>query len=164
LRSCPGLNGCRGGSTNEGSGEGLGHRSRKRAGHVVVLGIATAQTDQPVSTSPGPSVDFCPTLDETEAHLAEYGYDYKPTVTCGRDGEVQASGPSDEEVLSDSEAQAREKELLTSAIPGPDFDGDPTTIEGILPDGTTLIITVATNDPKHYEGMTPAEFAEEVYP
>lgn len=112
----------------------------------------------------GPYVDFCPTLEQTEAHLKQYGFDYKPTVFCGsEDGGGGTTTGSDWDDLPASEREERENALLKSAEPAPDKDGDPTTIEGTLPDGRPIVISVSTSTPEKFEGMTPAEYVETQY-
>jgi hypothetical protein len=94
----------------------------------------------------GPKVDFCPTPEQTEAHLRRYGFDYKPTVACTRGG--RAAPPSrpirddPDDALSDEEACKRDKALLRNAEPLPDRDGDPKTLEGRLSDGREVIVGV----------------------
>ncbi len=140
---------------------------------VVVAGTANPQVESPGAGSgeplpAGPHVDFCPTLEQAEAHLAQYGFDYKPTVACGSEGEVSvppgsgvgANSPAD---LPDPDAWEREKAFLESVRPAPDADNDPRTIEGIAPDGAPVTILIQTSDPELFKGMTPAEFAERVY-
>jgi hypothetical protein len=114
----------------------------------------------------GPEVDFCPTEEQTELHGQIYGFDYKPTVYCGADGPPQPTSPgtAPEDKMTQPERLQQDKEELESAKPLPDSDGDPTTIEGELPDGRHIIIGVSTENPEHFKGMTPKQFAEEVYP
>lgn len=137
---------------------------------VTVTAISVAAAGSGASSSAGagtpkgPYIDFCPTLEQAEAHLAEYGFDYKPTVVCGEDGTVISSDTGSEQALTDEEALAKDKALLTSAKRLPDSDGDPTTMEIELPDGTEGIIYINTGDPDHYRDMSPADFANEVYP
>lgn len=134
----------------------------------AAISVAVAGSGAPslegVGTPKGPYVDFCPTLEQTEAHLAEYGFDYKPTVVCGEDGKVISSDTGSDDVLTDSEAFAQDKALLKSAKRLPDTDGDPATMEIELPDGSKGVIYINTGDPEHYRDMSPAEFAEEMYP
>ncbi|MDP9069268.1 MAG: hypothetical protein M3N53_13115 [Actinomycetota bacterium] len=143
-------------------------------GLTSVFGLAHAQPGQ--SGSPGerppkgPYVNFCPTPDQVEAHLAEYGFDYKPTVACTAEGQIGPSSsgegapdPGSAEEANNA-AMAREKAFLKGLTPGVDADGDPTTLEGIGPDGQEVVIFVQTTQPERFEGMTPAEFAEQVYP
>jgi hypothetical protein len=117
---------------------------------------------------PGPYIDFCPSQEQAEAHLQQYGFDYKPTVACTSEGEApvsDASGSADleDQELSDEQRDANEKALLMSARRAPDSDGDPATMEATLPDGRQITIFISTDNPERYRGMTPAEFAEEVY-
>lgn len=138
---------------------------------LTILGLASAQTpgDNPSGDSPprGPFVDFCPTAEQTEAHLIEYGFDYKPTVACTSEGEVQGSSsdaPADQSAQESDEAwMARDKAFLQSLKPGPDRDGDPSTIEGVAPDGAPVTIFIQ-GEPGWFGEMTPAEFAELMYP
>lgn len=114
----------------------------------------------------GPYVDFCPTPEQTEEHLKLYGFDYKPTVACTREGEP--APPTDEQRadsaddpdagLSGDELAARLKEELLNAEPAPNPDGDPSTIDYITDDGRRAQIEVFGSVPGEGE-MTPAEFA-----
>jgi len=144
---------------------------------VTVLGLGPFQfgqttfgESQPAEEADlpaGPSVDFCPSPEQTEAHFAKYGFDYKPTLACTREGEVESSetttGTSTDD-LADELLQAEEKALLKSARPARDDDGNPATIEGVLPDGREILIIVQTEHPEEYEGMTPSGFADRYYP
>jgi len=140
----------------------------------AALGLfGMAKAESPISNSaeplpPGPYVDFCPTPEQAEAHLALYGFDYKPTVACSREGEVAAGQSSDASRARanerDPEAQKREKTFLQSLRRGPDTDGDPATMEAVGPDGEEVLILIQTGDPEQFRGMTPAEFASRVYP
>lgn len=56
--------------------------------------------------------------------------------------------------LPDAERQAYEDQLIEALRPAPDKDGDPTTLEGVLPDGRTGTIIIQTDDPEKYEGKT----------
>lgn len=103
-------------------------------------------------------------------HLDTSGLDYKPTVPCTADGkavrptrDAEDDGDSDEQ-LSKKERQAQRKATLTSARRAPDSDGEPATLEGVLPDGQEFVIFVSTSDPERYKDMTFDEFAEEIYP
>jgi len=111
---------------------------------------------------PGPRIDFCPTTEQIEAHLEEYGFDYKPTVVCGENGEeLGPSEPVDEEA-EEAKAELRKSDLL-SATRVADNDGDPLTMEIVLKDGTEATIDI-DGDPKIFKDMTPAELAEVIYP
>lgn len=132
-----------------------------------VLGIAAlAQTgggSQALDVPPGPSIDFCPTTDQIEAHLKEYGFDYKPTVPCGENGEelppvADPSDPPNEQALF-----AKEKKAIATATRAPDADGDPLSIELVLADGSKTTVFV-DGDPKLFKDITPAELAEVLYP
>lgn len=140
-------------------------------GAIASLGALGLASAGPGERPPrGPFVDFCPTPEQVEAHLEEYGFDYKPKRVCGIEGEVERGGPGmvqdnpgrDHE--SDQAAMAREKALLKSLTRGPETDGNPATIEAVTPEGEEVQIIVQTSDPSLFEGMTPAEFAEQVYP
>jgi hypothetical protein len=142
---------------------------------LAILGLASAQTPPggPPDERPprGPYVDFCPTPEQVESHLAEYGFDYKPTVACTSEGKAvsvagsraDASGAQSAQE-SDQAAPAREKAFLKSLRRGRDTDGDPATMEAVGPDGEEVVILIQTGRPQLFEGMTPAEFAEKVYP
>lgn len=113
---------------------------------------------------PGPEIDYCPATEQIEAHFEEYGLDYKPTVPCGEDEqEVMATPDGDEESVSEDELFAAEREELLSATRAPEADGDPLTMEIVLEDGTKKTIFIEGN-PRLFEGMTPAELAELLYP
>lgn len=147
----------------------------------AIVAVAIAQTDgteagdssaAPESGTPGvgvpegPYVDFCPNPEQVDAHLERYGTDYKPTVDCGPDDGAAPIDPtrSDDDDLPDAVRRAKEKTDLLASRPGQDVDGDPTTIEGVSPDGRDFVISVATTNPQLYRGMTPAEFARKFYP
>ncbi len=115
----------------------------------------------------GPEVDFCPTQAQAEAHLAQYGFDDKPTVPCGVDGQVVPAGeiPVGAEIdvpLSPAVVKARDDAFLRTLMPLPDSDGDPSTIEGLTPEGGEAAIFVQTTDPERFRGMTPRQFADEM--
>lgn len=139
---------------------------------LALFGIANAESRTANSSEElvprGPYVDFCPTPEQTEAHLIVYGFDYKPMVACTREGEViPAQGPDVSGAHAnerDPVALDREKAFLKSLRRGPDTDGNPATIESVGPDGEDVVILIQTGDPEQFRGMTPAEFAEKVYP
>jgi hypothetical protein len=68
-------------------------------------------------------------------------------------------GVADADDLPDAARTAYEDALLESARPAPDTDGDPTTIEGVLPDGRPVGVVVQTSKPEAYEGVDIDEFA-----
>ena len=111
----------------------------------------------------GPFIDFCPTQEQIEAHLEKYGFDYKPSVACAEDGKELAPADDAEEGVSEEELFASEKQALLTATRAPDTDGDPLTMEIILADGTRTTIFI-DGDPKLFKDMTPAEYAQIVYP
>jgi hypothetical protein len=113
------------------------------------------------ATDPGPIIDYCPTTEQIEVHLAEYGFDYKPTVVCGEDGDKVSDerGETDPADVSYDTA----KQAIRTATRAPDADGDPLTVELVLADGAKKTITIF-GDPKFIEGLTPAELAEVLYP
>ena len=144
---------------------------------LILFGFAQAQPssggrggDRPPR---GPFVDFCPTPEQVEDHLAEYGFDYKPTVPCtdgvqrestaaaARHPDPPERGAANE---TDPQAKAREKAFLKSLTRGPEEDGNPATIEAVAPDGEEVTIIIQTSNPELFRGMTPAEWAERVYP
>jgi hypothetical protein len=129
---------------------------------LAVIGVAFAGSEE--STPKGPYIEFCPTMDQIEAYLAERGFDYKPTVACGENGQELAPAVNNEsDPPSEKELFAAEKQSLLTATRAPDTDGDPLTMEIILADGTKSVIFIQ-GDPEFYKDMTPAEFAELVYP
>jgi hypothetical protein len=112
----------------------------------------------------GPSIDFCPTTEQIEAHLEEYGFDYKPTVACGEDGqEFTGTTQAGEAEVSEAARFEQERERLLTAKRGPDVDGDPRTIEIIYSDGTEAGIIVQTDNPEYWDKLTPKELAEHLY-
>jgi hypothetical protein len=128
---------------------------------TAVVGVAFAAMRPEVPE--GPSIDFCPTTEQIEAHLEKYGFDYKPTVACGESGEEVASGV-EEDTESDEVVFAREKERLLRATRGEDVDGDPTTIEIVYADGTESVIFVQAENPTFWKDLTLDEVAELLYP
>lgn len=127
---------------------------------TVGFGAAPQQTELPK----GPYIDFCPTHEQIETHLEQYGFDYKPTVACTEDGEELApSNNGGEESVTEEELFAAEKEALLTATRAPDTDGDPLTMEIVLADGTKTTIYIDGN-PEFFKGMTPAEYAKMIYP
>lgn len=134
------------------------------AGSAFAGGVAAAQGDESLPAEAhgvprGPEVGFCPTREQTEVHAEVYGFDYKPTVPCDSDDVVPPAGGSPD--LDDQPAQERmaaQDELLKSATPLPNLDGDPTTIEGELPGDKRVSILVHTQRPELYRGMNLDEF------
>ena len=114
----------------------------------------------------GPFIDFCPTPEQSEAHLRAYGFDYKPTVGCNREGEVAPPTPEQQagtvedpdENLTAPERLARLKQELLDSRPVANEDSDPLTIEGVTADGQRFDLEIQ-GDPDVFRGMTPAEFA-----
>jgi hypothetical protein len=108
--------------------------------------VEPAGGPNPEAVPQGPEVDFCPTPEQVEEHFKLYGFDYKPTVSCTREGEVKPAGqllPDDpDEALSDKEACEREKDLLLSAVPLRLHDHNPRTLYGRLPDGREIIVGI----------------------
>lgn len=68
-------------------------------------------------------------------------------------------GVKDADDLPDAQRVAFEDALLESAKPAPDVDGDPTTIEGVLPDGRETVVTIQTAVPEQFQGIDIDEFA-----
>ncbi len=118
--------------------------------------VGDAQPAYQAGLPEGPSIDFCPTTEQIEAHLEKYGFDYKPTVTCGENGQEVDAGES-HPVDMDKEREALRDALLT-ATRAPDTDGDPLTMEVVLADGTEMTIIV-DGDPSLFEGISPADLA-----
>lgn len=133
-----------------------------------VAAVAMAATEDGGEVPRGPEVDFCPTPDQTEAHLKQYGFDYKPTVECSVDepGDSDPSGaePTGDDALSGPEADKYYDEQLKDAKPLPDSDGDPTTIEGKLSDGREVTVILETSNPEQFRGMDIDEYAAGEYP
>lgn len=63
-------------------------------------------------------------------------------------------GVKEADDLPDAEREAYENQLIEALRPAPDKDGDPTTLEGVLPDGRTGTIIIQTSKPELYEGKT----------
>jgi hypothetical protein len=144
----------------------------------AVAGLATAQTrggDSPTTPESGvrgvglpkaPFVDFCPTPEQVEQHMQVYGFDYKPTVACNREGEFQAQTPEQgadaaqdpDEGLSAAETCKLDKTHFLSAKPLPDRDGDAAPFEGVLPDGREIVVQVFA-DPASLKGQTLRDLA-----
>ncbi len=125
-----------------------------------VMGVASAGSD--ANLPEGPFIDFCPTAEQIEAHLAQYGFDYKPTVTCGEEG-IQLPAGDPVSPMSDAEVEAHDRAVLEGAKRAPDTDGDPASMEVVLQDGSTAVIFIQTDNPEQFKGMTPAEFVKAVY-
>lgn len=70
-------------------------------------------------------------------------------------------GVKDADDLPDEERVAYEDQLLESLAPRPDEDGDPATLEGVLPDGRETSIIIQTEHPEKFEGMTVDDFGAE---
>jgi hypothetical protein len=136
------------------------------AATALALGLASAQTGS-VTVPRGPYVDFCPSPEQVAAHAEKYGFDYKPTVSCTADGEVEstaAEGQAPPAAVPDAVARAREKSELSRLRRAPDTDGNPATIESVTPEGDEVVIIIQTSEPERFRGMTPAEFADKAYP
>ena len=136
------------------------------AAMALALGLANAQTAS-VTVPRGPYVDFCPSPEQVAVHAEKYGFDYKPTVSCTADGEVESAEAERQAppvAVPDAVARAREKAELSRLRRGPERDGDPATIEGVTPEGDEVVIIIQTSEPERFRGMTPAEFAERAYP
>lgn len=120
-----------------------------------------------VGVPEGPFVDFCPTPEQTDLHMQIYGFDYKPTVACTREGEPVAPTPEPspeaaqdpDEGLSAAQTCEIDKTSLQSAKPLPDRDGDPLTREGVLPDGRQIVVDVF-GDPDSLKGQTLRDLAD----
>jgi hypothetical protein len=127
------------------------------------VGAALAADSENEAIDRGPFIDYCPTLEQTEAHFSEYGFDYKPTVPCGENGEELSVVAEPSETPSEEEIFASEKQMIATAKRAPDRDGDPLSFELILADGRETTIEIDGN-PDFFEGMTPRELAEVLYP
>jgi len=115
----------------------------------------------------GPEVNFCPTPQQTEEHLKAYGFDYKPTVSCTADGQVDSAPAQDpaepadpDSGLSQPERDQQEKQALLNARAVPS-DGDTCTIDGEYRDGEKVGILLMGPCPT--EEVTPQEFADGVF-
>lgn len=122
---------------------------------------AAPQDGQTLAVPEGPFIDFCPTTEQIEAHLQQYGFDYKPTVACTEDGVELPAGDDDALTAAESEAQLRA--ALDGATIGPDKDGDPRTVDLVLADGSGGTIFINADDPKEYEDMTIEEVRRMVF-
>lgn len=146
---------------------GIAGLAATAAGTVAIAGAQEESGDGASDIPKGPSVDFCPTPEQTEAHLKIYGFDYKPTLTCLRDGEAppptpeqQADTASDPDAgLSPADRLARLKQELLDSKPASTEDGDPLTLEGVNADGERFQLEIQ-GDPETFRGMTPEEFAK----
>ncbi|UJA21244.1 hypothetical protein HJD18_14160 [Thermoleophilia bacterium SCSIO 60948] len=124
--------------------------------------IAEPSPNNPGGVPEGPEVNFCPTHEQTEAHLDRYGFDYKPTVPCTRDGELEEVEPAPSDPYAgetNSEIVQEQNQDLRQAEPVPPTDNDPSTIEGETPNGNDVTIELLV-PPE--EEMNIDEFAEEV--
>jgi hypothetical protein len=126
---------------------------------TTVVGVSFAASGPDIP--PGPSIDFCPTIEQIEAHLEEYGFDYKPTVPCGENGEEltgrESSAESESSVSMDQSREDLRQALLTARL-APDEDGDPLTMEIVLEDGSEATVHIF-GDASLFEDVTPAELA-----
>jgi hypothetical protein len=126
-------------------------------GAVAIVGVSFG-----ASSSEGRFIDFCPTTEQTEAHLQQYGYDYKPTVVCGEDGQEAVTSGSSRPI--DTEQLLREwREALLHSTRALDTDGDPLSMEIILPDGTETTIQIFGNADV-FKNMTPQDLANGNFP
>lgn len=110
----------------------------------AAIGIATAQESEPEPVPEGPEIAFCPSQEQSEAHLAQYGFDYKPTVAC--EGEELAAKPVEpmpddpDGDLGGDALMEKMADELSRAEPLPDSDDNPNTLEGELPSGRRIEI------------------------
>lgn len=104
-------------------------------------------TDSGALVPKGPRISFCPSPEQSDAHLEQYGFDYKPQlpegIACTDTGEYHV--PAGTEVPDppkiperDRCEQPRAKQL--SAVPIP--NDDPLTMEGELRDGTRVGVSI----------------------
>lgn len=70
-------------------------------------------------------------------------------------------GVKDADDLPDEEREKYENDLIESLAPAPDEDGDPSTLEGVFPDGRKGSIIIQTSNPEKYEGMTVDDFEDD---
>jgi hypothetical protein len=140
---------------------------------AAAAGLAIAEMDGgDSSTSPesgvrgvglpkGPFVDFCPTPGQVDLHMQVYGFDYKPTVACNREGERPAptreqradAAQDPDEGLSAAETCKIDKAYFLNAkpLPGGAF-------EGVLPDGSEIVVQVF-GDPASLKRQTLGDLA-----
>lgn len=145
-------------------------KNRTRSG-LLAIGSAltvTALVGVAFATGPdipeGPFIDFCPTTEQIEAHLEQYGFDYKPTVACAENGvELPVSSAAEEEPLTAAEVEAHDRAILEGAQRAPEKDGDPTSMEIVFPDGSGGTIHISTDTPELLKDMTPAELVRIMY-
>lgn len=94
----------------------------------------------------GGKVAYCPSPEQTEAHLRATGTDYKPTRACNRGGAVappaQRAARHPDEGLTNAEACRRDKAQFAKAKPLPDKDGRPETLEFRDADGREGVVHV----------------------
>ena len=129
---------------------------------MTVEGIAFAASG--LDLPEGPYIDFCPSTEQIEAHLEQYGFDYKPTAACGEDGvALPDTGAAEAGALTPAEVEAQDRAALEGAARGADVDGDPRTMEIVYPDGSGGTIFISTEDPTRFKYMTPEEFLKVVY-
>lgn len=123
---------------------------------IPVVAIAAEQSEMDVPK--GPVIDFCPTVKQSEAHLEQFGFDYKPDPpnggVCSRDGLVMPpEDPIKEPAEQSPEELCREeKREYVASKPLPDEDRDPLTFDGETPDGNIVSVMI-DGDPAAFKGI-----------
>lgn len=123
---------------------------------IPILAIAAGRPNQDVPR--GPVIDFCPSPEQIDAHLAEYGFDYKPQppngAVCSRDGEVRApSDPAEDPTPVSEEERCRDqRQAYLESEPLPDEDNDPLTFYGRKRNGGSVGVSI-DGEPKALEGV-----------
>lgn len=81
------------------------------------VGIAFAASG--LDLPEGPYIDFCPSTEQIEAHLEQYGFDYKPTVACAEDGvALPDTGAAEASALTAAEVEAQDRAALRAPLAG----------------------------------------------
>lgn len=133
----------------------------------VGLGVGTWQataedfSSGSVSVPAGPVVDFCPTAEQIALHEQEYGFDYKPSVSCDGDKvspiktQPERAGAEPDHL---AECKALKKDLLAAT---PIHDHDPAVLAARLPDGERILIE-GFGDAGVISKLTLADYADDL--